>query len=418
MNFKNKLNSGKRYLETFAKWIALSVFVGIICGVLGVAFHHAIGIVTEYRKEYKWIILFAPVVGVFIAWLYMQINMKDDKGTNGIFEAVRNGDIVKKRLTPLIFIGTVLTHLVGGSSGREGAALQMGGSIGATIASFLKMKEKDLRIAIICGMSAVFSAMFTTPLTATIFCIEVISVGILHYSALVPTMFSALIAYRVAMFAGVTPVLYILPNAPQSFEQGTALRVLVLSILCGAASILLCVVMKGTSKLYKKYIPSLYIRGAIGGILIILISFLEGTGDYNGAGMDLAARAISGAAIVPWAFLFKLLFTAITLGAGFKGGEIVPTLCIGATFGSIAGVLLGLDPGFAAAIGLVAVFCGAVNGPIASILLSIEFFGSGCLLYFAMACAISFMLSGRYSLYASQKFIYSKLEPTYIDGAS
>lgn len=164
-------------------------------------------------------------------------------------------------------------------------------------------------------------------------------------------------------------------------------------------------------KIYKRFFPNPYLRVIVGALLVLLLTTLVGNFDYNGAGMELAAHAIEGKAVAPAAFLLKLLFTALTLGAGFRGGEIVPTLCIGATFGSAVGGLLGLDPGFAAALGMIAVFCGAVNCPIASLALSVEFFGSEGLLYFAIAVAVGYMLSGRYSLYAAQKLVYSKLAP-------
>ncbi|MEG1932076.1 MAG: chloride channel protein, partial [Pygmaiobacter sp.] len=237
-----------------------------------------------------------------------------------------------------------------------------------------------------------------------------IDVGAFQYAALLPGLCSALVAFLTSRALGVVPLSFELPGALLGFELRTALPVLVLGVLCGAVSILLCETMHYGAVLYQRFLPNVYRRAAVGGTLVLLVTILCRTGDYNGAGMDLAVRAIAGEAMVPWAFLLKLLLTTLTLGAGFRGGEIVPTLCIGATFGSVAGVLLGLDPGFAAALGMIAVFCGAVNSPIASIVLSVEFFGSESLLYFAVVCAVSYLLSGKYSLYAAQKLVYSKLE--------
>ncbi|MEG1894861.1 MAG: chloride channel protein, partial [Oscillospiraceae bacterium] len=341
VEFKEELKSGIVYIKTFIKWLVLSVAVGLVCGAVGVAFHHAVEIVTEYRLAHSWVLFTLPLIGVVIALMYAKAGMLDDKGTNGIFDSVRNGVKVKGRLAPLIFIGATLTHLGGGSAGREGAALQMGGSVGSTMARLFKLKEKDYKIMMICGMSAVFSALFETPLTATIFCLEVINVGVYQYAALMPALSSALTAYAFAVYTGITPMVFPLPGSPVGFQLPVVGTVVLLSFLCGLVSILLCETMHISAKLYKKYVPNPYIRGAVGGVLVILFTLVEGSGDYNGAGMNLVVRAVSGDKIVPWAFLLKLLLTGITLGAGFKGGEIVPTLCIGATFGSAMGVLLG-----------------------------------------------------------------------------
>lgn len=411
MRQNEKTRKVKRYLSTFCKWLMLSALIGGLCGAAGVAFHYSLAKVTAWRAADRRMMLLLPLWGVLIVFCYHKLHMGNHRGTNDIFEAVRSADRVPLRLAPLIFIGTTLTHLAGGSAGREGAALQMGGSIGAAFARIARLSEQERRIAMVCGMGSVFSALFGTPLTATLFCIEVINVGVFQYAALVPVLGSTLIAYQLAVSCGIMPEQFVLHHAPEAFVLSTAGRVLVLSVLCGAVSILLCEVLHNSGKIYKKLFPNPYLRVVVGAMLVLFLTMAVGNFDYNGAGMELAARALEGSPVAPAAFLLKLLFTAVTLGAGFRGGEIVPTLCIGATFGSAAGQLLGLDPGFAAALGMIAVFCGAVNCPIASLVLSIEFFGSECLLYFAIAAAVGYMLSGRCSLYAAQKLIYSKLEP-------
>jgi len=184
----------------------------------------------------------------------------------------------------------------------------------------------------------------------------------------------------------------------------------VLAVLAALVSIAFCVLMHGAGRLYKKYIPNQYLRALAGAALVIALTLIEGSGDYNGAGGGIIELAVEGQVRVPWAFLLKMVFTALTLGAGFRGGEIVPTLFIGSTFGCAVGPLLGLDPSFGAAVSMIALFCGVVNCPLASIFLAIELFGGGGLLFFALACALAFLLSGRFSLYSSQKIVYSKLE--------
>ena len=401
------------YLRAFLKSTVIAGAAGLLFGGAGTLFHYSVDIATETRAQFPWLLYLLPLAGVLIAFLYKLGGLENDRGTNLIIDSVRTDERPPLRLGFLIFIGTVLTHLCGGSSGREGAALQIGGSMGSSIGKALHMSPKDVHILIMCGMSGLFSALFGTPVTATIFSIEVISVGILHYSALLPCLISALVAFKVSMFFGVEPVAFRIA-APTSPCLDLTWRIALLALACALVSILFCKCMHTAGKLYKKFMPNGMVRAAVGGALVVGITLLSGSTDYNGAGMDVVARALSGEAR-PEAFLLKILLTALTLGAGFKGGEIVPAFFIGSTFGCMAGQVLGLDPGFAAALGLVAVFCGVVNCPVASLLLSIELFGSGNVLAFALACAVSYLMSGPYSLYSSQKLLYSKLEPTYVD---
>ncbi len=262
-------------------------------------------------------------------------------------------------------------------------------------------------------MSGVFSALFGTPLTAVLFAMEVISIGIIYYSSLVPCLISSLFAYGISVHFGMEPVHFILGITPELSLKTIALTS-VLAAFCAVLSIVFCVSMHKTEHFMKHKISSDYYRGMVGGIIIVLLTLLVGTRDYNGAGMDIIENAINGIAR-PEAFILKIIFTAITIGAGFKGGEIVPTFFIGSTFGCFIGGLLGLNPGFSAAVGLVALFCGVVNAPIASIVLSIELFGADGIILFAIACSISYMLSGYYGLYSSQKIVYSKLKAEFIN---
>ena len=276
----------------------------------------------------------------------------------------------------------------------------------------LHLGEKDLPLATLCGMSGVFSALFGTPLTATVFALEVISVGVLYYAGLVPCITAAMVGYLVSLWMGVPPTRFtvVMP----ALDGWTLLLVVVLAILCALVSILFCRGLHVTEHLAERLMKNSCLRAAAGGAVIIALTLLLGTTDYNGAGMDVISRALTGEAS-GWAWLLKLLFTAVTIGCGFKGGEVVPSFFVGATFGCAAGALLGLPPGFAAAIGLVAVFCGAVNCPIASVVLSVELFGADAMLYFAIACAISYVLSGYCGLYSSQTILYSKLRAEFIN---
>jgi H+/Cl- antiporter ClcA len=408
-----KDDSIKNYIETFFKWIILADITGFTGGITGTLFHLSVDKATEFRLMNDWIILFLPAGGIAIAILYKLFKMNDSTGTNQIIDSIRTNGNVPIRLTPLIFISTVITHLFGGSAGREGAALQLGGSIGSFTGKIFNLDEKDMHLIILCGMSSVFSALFGTPLTATIFSMEVISVGVIYYSSLVPCLFSSLIAYTISAYLGIGPIHYTLNFIPETSFRTMALAT-ILAAMCAGLSIVFCIAIHKTEYYMKHKIKNDYLRGFLGGLVVVVLTFTLGTRDYNGAGMDIIENAINGTT-KPEAFLLKIIFTAITIGAGFKGGEIIPTFFIGSTFGCLIGGLLGMDPGFSAAIGLISLFCGVVNCPVASIILSIELFGSKGILLFAISCSVSYVLSGYYSLYSSQKIMYSKIKAEFIN---
>ncbi len=399
----------KNVILKLIKICILSLIIGVISGVVGGIFHLLIDLCTEFRMENTYIIWFLPIAGVAIVGLYHLLRLVKDPGTNRIIDSVNRADVIPFAMAPLIFIATCLTHLFGGSAGREGAALQLGGSIGYNIGKKINKTDGERKMSVMCGMSGVFSALFGTPLTAALFTLEVASVGMMNYSALVPCIFSAYTATAISRAIGNHPVAFNV-TAPLN-NPDTFVRVIVLALLCAGLSVLFCLAMKHGHKLFEK-VKNPYIRILAGGFIISVLPLILGTYDYNGAGMNVINRAFDMGKAVPWAFLLKIIFTVITIGVGFKGGEIVPTFFIGATFGCFAGGLLGLEPAFGAAIGLVATFCGVVNCPIASIILSIELYGSQGLLFYALAVAVSYWFSGRYSLYSSQHLLFSKLNVT------
>ena len=412
-SIEEKYESAKTYLSTFLKWIFLGGITGSAGGLIGTLFHVSVEKVTEYRLENNWVLYFLPIGGIIIAFLYKSFKMSDSTGTNQIIDSIRSDQQVPVRLAPLIFISTVITHLFGGSAGREGAALQIGGSIGSFVGNIFKLDEKDKHIIVLCGMSGVFSALFGTPLTATFFAMEVISIGVIYYSSMVACLVSSTVAYGISLYYGVEPVHYHLNYIPE-ISIKTVIATVILAASLAGLSIIFCITIHKTEHLLKHKIKNAYIRGFTGGLTILILSLLVGTNDYNGAGMNIIANAINGI-VKPEAFLLKIIFTTITLGAGFKGGEIVPTFFIGATFGCLIGGIIGLDPGFSAAIGLIALFCAVVNAPVASIILSVELFGIGGFLLFGIACSVAYILSGYYGLYSSQKIVYSKLKAEFIN---
>lgn len=401
------------HLISIGKWLALAVLVGVVVGPLGAAFGLALHWANATRAACPWLIWLLPLGGVGIVALYRFAGQPGGGSTNAVFAAVRDNVVLPLRAAPLIFVSTVVTHLLGGSSGREGAALQLGSAISGRIGQALKLDEQDTRVMTMCGMAAAFSAVFGTPLAATVFTLEVVDVGVMWYAALTPCLTAALVGVWIAGQMGLAPTAYALA-APVAVAPAAIVQTLVLAALLGLLSILFCELLHAAPRLYARFFPNPYLRAAAGGALVLALTLLLGTTDYNGAGEQVLEAATEGHAL-PYAFLLKMLFTALTLGAGFKGGEIVPIFFTGATFGCVAGPLLGLPASFGAAMGMVTLFCGATNCPIASTLLAAELFGGQSLPLFALGCAVSYMVSGYFSLYTEQRILYDKLKILRID---
>lgn len=403
----------EHYLHTFCKWVLLSGVLGLLGGLIGTAFYYAIGWATGMRTAYPWLIYLIPFAGVVIVFLYHLCDLKNDPGTNVVIDAIidEHHD-VPLRMAFLIFVSTVITHLFGGSVGRESAALQIGGCFGNGVGRLIKLDDKDRKLITMCGMSALFSAVFGTPITATVFVIEFISVGIMHYSALVPCLTAAYVAHFVAAAFHIRPESYTIVQTT-AVSPVSCLQVLILGAACAAAGILFCYALHHTAKRLREYTHNDYVRILGGGMTLMCLTVMAGNTDYNGTGSQVIEAAMEGHAVW-YAFLLKIVFTAITLGSGYKGGEIVPSFFIGATMGCVVGPLLGLPASLSAGLGLIGVFCAVVNCPLASIILSVELFGSADLPFFAIICAVSYMLSGPFSLYASQRILYSKLQPKFV----
>lgn len=397
----------------FCKWTLFSILTGCIAGGVAILFSYAMKFATQTRKDMPIIVIGLPIAGLVIVFLYQTFHKKEDKGTNMIIAAIREEEEVPFYMAPLIFITTVITHLFGGSSGREGAALQIGGSISYTLGKIFHIDMQDKNAVIMCGMSAAFSALFGTPLAATIFALEVVSVGVMYYSALVPCAFSAIIGAWLSKLCGVEKEGFIIGQIPE-YTWIVFIKVVIVGFLCALVSMLFCFSMHKISYFYKDKFKNPYLRIFIAGILILIITKLVGTMDYMGAGMDVIGRAIKGEAR-PWDFLLKIILTSLTLGAGYRGGEIVPSFFVGATFGCVVGQVLQFSPSLCAAMGMVSVFCGVTNCPITSLFIAAELFGFEGAYYYLPAIAVSYMLSGYLSLYSSQKIMYSKFYAKYIN---
>lgn len=405
------------------KWLVAGCAIGGIVGSISALFGHTLLYVNELREKYPMLVLGLPVGGLVIVFLYHFFKDEKDKGTNTIVASIQTSSQIPFRMAPLIFVSTTITHLFGGSAGREGAAIQLGGSIAQKIANALKLNDNDKRILIMCGMSAGFSALFGTPMAAAIFSMEVISVGIMHYSALVPCVTASMIAHFVSKAFRLPGEAFPVMGVP-TIDPWNFMKIVVFAAVVGGVSLLFCVILHSAEHLYKKYFKNAYIRIFVAGCLVVLFAAILRTDLYLGSGMEIIEEIFHGleesggnmaGSSIPWfAFLLKMIFTALTLGAGFKGGEIVPSFCIGAAFGCMSASLMGMPTPLITACGMVGVFCGVTNCPITSLLIAFELFGFAGMPYYLVTIAVSYMLSGYQGLYKAQRIVYSKTKTEYI----
>jgi H+/Cl- antiporter ClcA len=400
-------------LVLLCKWLLTSVFIGLVVGGAGTFFYHAMSFVTTYRMAHTWLIYLLPFAGLLIIFLYSVSGQYNNKGTNLVLLAIQTEEHISIKVSPLIIISTLITHLFGGSAGREGAALQLGGSLGDFFSQVFHFDEKDKKITIMCAMSACFSAVFGTPMAAAIFSMEVISVGIMHYSALVPCVMASLTASMLARYFGALPESFTISLIPE-LTPLTIVQMIIAAALFAAVSVIFCVILHFAEHYYRKLIKNPYIRIFVGGVIVILLTLICRSYDYIGAGMPMIEKCFEEGVPV-YAFILKMIFTAATLGAGYKGGEIVPSFFTGATFGYVIASLLGLPASLCAGCGMIGVFCGVTNCPISSLLMAFELFGFEGMPYYMITIAVCYMLSGYYGLYSSQKIVYSKTRTEYIN---
>ena len=406
-------NRIKKNAGSLLKWIVIAFLTGFVVGGISSLFSHTLTVVTAIRGQYPWVFYFLPVAGLLIVFMYKKIG-KEDGGTNQVFSTVRAKDEVPFRSAPLIFVSTALTHLVGGSAGREGAAIQLGGSIGNQLGRWMKLDDADMHVIVMCGMSAAFSALFGTPMAAAVFAMEVVSVGVMYYTALLPCVISALIATNFAATMGINPEAFHVSGIPE-LTMWNGLKMGVIALGCAGLSTIFCMLLKLAGEQFRKHFKNSYLRVVVIGALIILLTIALQTTDYMGAGTNLIEAAIEGGEVEPLSFFWKMILTVLTMKIGFRGGEIVPSFCIGATFGCVFGSISGLSPSLCAAAGMVAVFCGVTNCPITSALIAFELFGFEGASFYLIAVAVSYAASGYYSLYKDQTIVYSKYKAQYVN---
>lgn len=410
--FDHDIKATWLYIKVGVKWLVMALLVAAVCGPIGALFSESIVYVTKLRHIHPWLLYFLPLAGLVIVFMYERFHVAG-MGTNNIIKAARHGTVLNALLIPAIFVSTVITHLFGGSAGREGAALQIGGGIANYIGRILHMKKEDFKIMTRVGMASSFSALFGTPLAAAAFGTMVVNVGDVPYSAILPGLISSITSAYIARILG-GEVVQFKVMAP-AYHPFMYIKIIILAILCAIVSIIFVKTLIYAHKFMTTYIKNSYIRILVGGCLVVVLTLLIGNTDYNGAGMDIIEKAIVHGEVKPTAFLMKIIFTAITLESGYKGGEVVPSFFIGATFGCFAAKLLGIPAGFGAAIGMIGVFGAATNSFLSPLFLAMEVFQGVGLLYFALAAIICFIFSGYSGLYTSQRIIFSKVGTMRVD---
>lgn len=396
----------------FIRWTAISIVMGTVCGLIGTAFGYGVIYAQRLFKTHSFMLYLMPVAGVLIVLLHQMFHELGNRGTNLILESISSDERIPMATLPCIFISTILSQAVGASAGKEGAALQIGGCIGNYFGDVFHMDERDKKVMIMSGMSGCFGAIFGTPLAAAMFGIEVISIGVAYYAALVPCVFASFIGAQISGALGLHGESFLILHIPE-FSLVPALYTVGLGLTCALLSVCFCILLHETQHLYKNKIGNVYVRILVAAGLSIALALIFGR-DYCGAGFNLVEKAVDGESAY-LGFLLKMIFTAVALGGGFKGGEIVPTLAVGASFGCTFGLLTGFEPSLCAAAGMLATFVGVTNCPIATMFLGFELFGFEAMPYFAVAVAISFTLSGYYGLYSGQKFTYSKTKAEFIN---
>lgn len=405
-----KCISYSKKLLLLLKVCFLGLLIGAFGGAVGAAFSHLLAVVTDFREGTPWILLLLPLGGMATVLLYRFFGLEKHRGTNEIIQCVKANSRVNPIAAPLIFISTAITHLFGGSAGREGAAIQLGGAGASAVCDVFRFKDETRTVLIMCGMGSVFAGVFGTPFTAAFFILEFKSSKKFFSLALIPCFVSAIIANEISKLLGVVGETAKINTI--SFSASVVGKILVLAIGLSVLGIVMCFVFEKGQEWAKKLISNSILRIILGAVAVIAMTAIVGDMRYNGSGMNMALSAIEGEA--SWFdFALKILFTAVTLAAGFKGGEIVPTFCIGATFGCVLGGILGLDVGFAAALGLVGLFCCVTNSLISAVFLGVEMFGLSAIPYFIIICIVLWLLSTKEGLFENRFFkspIFTKIK--------
>lgn len=387
--------------KNILKLILISILIGGISGLFIGIFLIFLEKAVDINLKHKFLVFILPLSGMLMTFLYSKYGGNSQKGNNLIIENINGSkEEIKFIMAPLVFLGTVLTHLFGGSVGREGTGVQIGGTIGNALSKILKCSTYEKKILLISGVAAGFSSVFGTPITGTIFALEISNIGSLNYNSMIPAITSAIVGNSVVKILGVKHSHYKIPPV-ESVDLTNILKVIILAICFGLASRLFVYMTHWFKEKLIKYCKNQYLKIFVGGSLMVLATLILGNNLYNNLSLGLLSSAFDGN--VPYlAFIIKLMLTTLCLGAGYQGGEVTPLFVIGATLGATLSNILGLPFAFSAALGLVGVFSGATNAPIACFMMYLELFGSNNIIFAMLVCMIAVFISGHKGIYTSQ----------------
>lgn len=383
------------------KWIFWGTLIGLAVGSTSALLVTVNDFMTDTREENDWVIYLLPIGGAIIGSLYRYLGNGSRAGNDLILEYIHGkGKPVPLQMGPLVFISTFITNLLGGSTGREGAAIQMAGSITEAINRVFKINETDRKLLLIAAISGGFGSAFGTPITGVVFGLEVVALGRIRYDAIVPCFTASFVGHYIATVWGIKHEHHVIHTIPE-ITAGTIGKIMLAAILFSLTSVLYSQLRHSIYNFCKTHLPNLMVRGFLGGTAIIVLYLIVGSKDYLGRGLPMVNKAFEET-VPAYAFLAKIIFTSVTMGTGFRGGEVIPLFFIGATLGNVLAPLLDLPVSFLAALGLIGVFCGASQVPLACFLLGMELFEGKGALYFFMVCIMSFLCSGIHGIYPTQ----------------
>lgn len=400
--WKSNANQKLFILLKIFKWSAISLIVAILAGTASAIFSFSLEWATNLRETHLWIIAFLPLAGFVIGGLYFYYGKNAEAGNNLLIDEINKPkNILPFRMSWMVYITTIMTHLFGGSAGREGVAVQMGGVLSDQLSKPFNLTNDERRILIMTGISAGFASLFGTPLAGAVFALEILTIGKIRYDAIFPCFLSAILGYQISLVLGIHHTVYKIPDIPEISFMGL-ISAIIAGIVFGIAARLFAGATHGISHITKKLILYPPLQPLIGGILLLICIWITGTTKYIGLGLPTIQEAFNSS-VNTWAFVYKFAFTTLTLGTGFKGGEVTPLFFIGATLGNTLSSILSLPAPLLAGMGFAAVFAGAANVPLTAIFMAMELFGSHIGIYAGIACVVSYLFSGHSGIYQSQQ---------------
>jgi H+/Cl- antiporter ClcA len=403
-------------LSSVAKWTLLASIVGVLAGSASAAFLGSLGLATAFRIAHPWLLFLLPVCGLAVGFAYHKWGRSVESGNNLILEHIHEpaGGGVPLLMAPFILIATVLSHLFGASAGREGTALQMGGSLAAWISRTLQLRPEDTRLMLMAGMSAGFGAVFGVPLAGAIFGMEVQAVGRIRYNGILPCLVGSVVGDLVCRAWGIQHGNYAIAQTG-GITVPLILKLAVAGIIFGITALIFSEFTHAVKDVFGRLFRWPPLRPAIGGLVIISMTYAVGNNEYLGLSLPLLSTAAGGGKVVLYAFALKLLFTAVTLGSGFKGGEVTPLFVIGATLGYSLSYLMGGPTALFATAGFIAVFAAAANTPIACFIMGVELFGGAYALPYGIVCIMAYLFSGHRGIYLAQRVESPKSKSLFVN---